>query len=74
MAPMESAPEALTAEVEMTYDRRTARLHWATAVLVTVLWVIGRAAGYRRRTRAFGVMPQGRCTGLSMQDLQRQSC
>ena len=42
MAPVESAPEALTAEVEMTYDRRTARLHWATAVLVTVLWVIGQ--------------------------------
>jgi len=26
----------------MSYDRRTARLHWATAVLVTVLWVIGQ--------------------------------
>jgi cytochrome b561 len=42
MVPMESAPEALTAEVETTYDRRTARLHWATAVLVTVLWVIAQ--------------------------------
>jgi cytochrome b561 len=27
---------------EVSYDRRTVRLHWATAILVTVLWVIGQ--------------------------------
>lgn len=27
---------------EVSYDRRTVRLHWATAALVTVLWVIAQ--------------------------------
>jgi cytochrome b561 len=37
---VETVAEPVTAEV--SYDRRTIRLHWATAVLVTVLWGIAQ--------------------------------
>jgi cytochrome b561 len=37
---VETVPEGLAAEV--SYDPRTVRLHWVTAVLVTVLWGIAQ--------------------------------
>jgi cytochrome b561 len=37
---VETVAQTLTAEV--SYDRRTIRLHWATAVLVTLLWGIAQ--------------------------------
>ncbi len=31
------------------YDKVTIRLHWATAVLVSVLWLMGRTIGFMPR-------------------------
>src|SRR5260221_2073042 len=36
----------MTNKMSSTYDPTTIGLHWATAILVTVLWIIGQTADW----------------------------
>lgn len=44
-----SPPSAAIGTTPDAYDKVTIRLHWATAVLVSILWIMGRTIGFMPR-------------------------
>ncbi|HEY4162336.1 MAG TPA: cytochrome b/b6 domain-containing protein [Dongiaceae bacterium] len=47
--PIRSKREAHTREIREIYDTVTIGLHWATAALVAILWLMGRTTGFLPR-------------------------